>query len=334
MALGSNSFVTTHFESLHATCSITQLNNPNNNPYLALRVAAICILLIGSTLAALLPVLARRSRLSGLVLKPRAILDFAKYFGSGVIIGTAFIHLLAPGIEALTSPCLTPAWQKYPYALGLCLCSILALFLVEILTMRWGMMHLAKTRGAQSEVHNLGVLEDELVSSENSSTRAARVVGIAILEFGTILHSVLIGLTLAAAQRFKVLFGVLVTHQVFEGLGIGSRLASVDQDLPARYSHLPIIGAVVFGLSTPLGLAVGLAVRTSYSPNDPGALIVSGVLDSLSAGILIYTGLVELLAHEILFNDDLMKGSSGKLALALLWVFLGCCVMALLGKWV
>jgi zinc transporter 1/2/3 len=41
-------------------------------------------------------------------------------------------------------------------------------------------------------------------------------------------------------------------------------------------------------------MAVGLAVRTSYSADDPGALVVSGVLDSLSAGILIYTGLVEV----------------------------------------
>lgn len=37
----------------------------------------------------------------------------AKFFGSGVIIATAFIHLLAPGIEELTSPCLGPAWQDY-----------------------------------------------------------------------------------------------------------------------------------------------------------------------------------------------------------------------------
>lgn len=38
---------------------------------------------------------------------------FAKFFGSGVIIATAFIHLLAPAFEALGSPCLSGAWTDY-----------------------------------------------------------------------------------------------------------------------------------------------------------------------------------------------------------------------------
>ena len=57
--------------------------------------------------------------------------SFAKYFGSGVIvcltfnlsscklserafeIATAFIHLLSPGLDALTRPCLSDAWRAY-----------------------------------------------------------------------------------------------------------------------------------------------------------------------------------------------------------------------------
>ena len=39
--------------------------------------------------------------------------SFAKYFGSGVIIATAFIHLLSPAIDELSSPCLGPAWRAY-----------------------------------------------------------------------------------------------------------------------------------------------------------------------------------------------------------------------------
>jgi zinc transporter 1/2/3 len=44
----------------------------------------------------------------------------AKYFGSGVIIATAFIHLLASGVSELSSPCLSPAWQEYVRALPVC----------------------------------------------------------------------------------------------------------------------------------------------------------------------------------------------------------------------
>lgn len=41
------------------------------------------------------------------------ICSFAKYFGSGVIIATAFIHLLSPALDELGSPCLSAEWQVY-----------------------------------------------------------------------------------------------------------------------------------------------------------------------------------------------------------------------------
>lgn len=55
-----------------------------------------------------------------------------------------------------------------------------------------------------------------------------------------------------------------------------------------------MLAAIIYGLSTPVGIAVGLALRGGYDPGSPTASIVSGVLDALSAGILIYTGLVEV----------------------------------------
>jgi len=125
----------------------------------------------------------------------------------------------------------------------------------------------------------------------------------------TNIPSVLIGLTLAVDEDFKVLFIVLVFHrtslhrrlhsiphllfsETFEGLGIGSRLAYLK--LPSHYNWIPLAGAIAYGLTTPIGIAIGLGVRTSYNPGSATASIVSGVMDSLSAGILIYTGLVEV----------------------------------------
>ncbi|KAJ7512706.1 ZIP zinc/iron transport family [Mycena galericulata] len=315
---------------IHSKHRCDSLVGTSNTSDLGLRIAALFVIFVGSTLGALFPVLARRCVVRKRQI-PDAVFDFAKFFGSGVIIGTAFIHLLAPGIEALSSSCLSEAWQKYPYAPGLCLLSILSIFVVEIITGRCGTAHLAKLRAHQAE--DLADREIPLSPSHTEASDAgnnARLVGIVILEFGAILHRNI--LNFPADPKFKLLFVVLVLHQVFEGLGIGSRLASVD--LPARYNYVPIVGAVIFGLSTPMGLAVGLAVRTAYSPDDPSALIVSGVLDSLSAGILIYTGIVELLAHEILFNEELIKGPVKKLTLALMWVLLGCTMMAILGRWV
>jgi zinc transporter 1/2/3 len=160
---------------------------------------------------------------------------------------------------------------------------------------------------------------------------AAQIIGIAILEFGVLLHSVLIGLTLAVDPAFKVLFVVIIFHQTFEGLGLGSRLAFIR--LPPRYNYVPVTGAIIYGISTPIGIAAGLGIRSTYNPNTPTASIVSGVMDALSAGILIYTGLVELLAHEFLFNKETINASNGKLLYALTTMLLGCGIMALLGKW-
>ncbi|KAJ7106569.1 hypothetical protein C8R44DRAFT_885855 [Mycena epipterygia] len=79
----------------------------------------------------------------------------------------------------------------------------------------------------------------------------------------------------------------------------------------------------------PIGIAVGLGIRSTYNPGSTTASIVSGVLDSLSSGILIYTGLVELLA----FNQENFNSSNGKLAYAIGPILLGCALMAPLGKW-
>ncbi|TFY52375.1 hypothetical protein EVG20_g10576, partial [Dentipellis fragilis] len=189
-----------------------------------------------------------------------------------------------------------------------------------------------KALSAHGHQHRKGD-EDDDDDDENDmgDSAAAQVIGIAILEFGVVLHSVLIGLTLAVDEEFKTLLVVLVFHQTFEGLGLGSRLAFIK--LPARLNHIPLVAACIYGLTTPIGIAIGLGVRTTYNPDSTRASIVSGVLDALSAGILIYTALVELLAHEFIFNKDMRNASNLKVAYALGCMCLGCALMALLGKW-
>ncbi|PBK72519.1 ZIP zinc/iron transport family [Armillaria solidipes] len=307
--------------------------------FFGLRVASIFIILVGSTFGALFPVLAKNSSWLHV---PKFVFDFAKYFGSGVIIATAFIHLLSPALDALSSDCLADGWRVYPYALALCMLSIFSIFILELIAFRWGTKKLAKI-GMRHDAHgheagghaahgpegNLAhqiegnVGESKLNGSDSESdvedqrhrvldSAMTQIIGVAILEFGVTLHSVLIGLTLAVDPDFKVLFVVLIFHQTFEGLGVGSRLAYLD--LPPKYRS-------------------GLGVRTTYNPGSTTASIVSGTLDALSSGILIYTGLVELLAHEFLFNKEMMTASNGKLAYALGCMLAGCGIMALLGRW-
>ncbi|KAK7459651.1 hypothetical protein VKT23_009633 [Stygiomarasmius scandens] len=293
--------------------------------FFGLRVASIFIIAVGSTFGALFPVLARRS---SWLRVPRSLFDFAKYFGSGVIIATAFIHLLSPALDALGSECLPAGWQDYPYALALCMLSIFIIFILEFVAFRWGTAKLAQL-GVQHDPHghvvgshashgpeggmrtNAAEETDFSKSKESESERGsvqspsstldsawAQVIGIGILEFGVVLHSILIGLTLAVDEDFKVLFVVLVFHQTFEGLAIGSRLAFLRfPGHPSYERWIPIIGALLYGITTPVGIAAGLGVRTTYNPGSTTASIVSGVMDALSSGILIYTGLVEVCSH-------------------------------------
>lgn len=99
-----------------------------------------------------------------------------------------------------------------------------------------------------------------------------------------------------------------------------------------RASWLPSILCSAYGLTTPIAIAVGLSLRNTYDPGSFTAKVVSGVLDSISAGILIYTGLVELLARDFLF-DPLRTQDNRRIIFMLSCVLLGTALMALLGKW-
>jgi zinc transporter 1/2/3 len=158
-----------------------------------------------------------------------------------------------------------------------------------------------------------------------------QIAAFLILEFGVIFHSVIIGLNLGTAgSEFSTLYPVLVFHQSFEGLGVGARMSAIS--FPARLNWFPWFLSAGYGLTTPIAIAIGLGLRTTYDSGSFTANVVSGVLDSISAGILIYTGLVELLARDFLFNPELTRNSR-RLTFMVVCVFLGAALMALLGKW-
>lgn len=312
----------------------------------------------------------------------------AKYFGSGVIIATAFIHvslrsngkpakcahayvfqLLAPANDALTDPCLTGPITEYDWAEGIALMTIFVLFFVELMTMRYakfGHSHghdhdveeqdalgikpagkvpdeLAARTAPEYEMrpstssrhpncpttphvpgddhlsHSRHHVDNEDVSNDWSEVEegkhiflpeayAAQLTAIFILEFGIIFHSVFIGLTLAVSgKEFTTLYVVLVFHQTFEGLGLGTRLAAIPW--PKSKKRTPYLLACGYAISTPIAIAIGLGVRQSYPPGSQTTLITNGIFDSISAGVLIYTGLVELMAHEFMFSNYMQRAS-------------------------
>ncbi|KAJ2617081.1 hypothetical protein EV177_000730 [Coemansia sp. RSA 1804] len=158
-----------------------------------------------------------------------------------------------------------------------------------------------------------------------------------ILELGICMHSVLIGLDLSVTtgSGFKTLLVAICFHQFCEGLALGSRLASPIRNLTKSHARAFLgaaVSAAVFMLITPLGMVIGIGVRYSYQPNSPSSLMAMGVLDSLAAGILLYSGLVNLLAEE--FGTLEFRGYRVRKKVAcFLFCFVGAGVMALIGKW-
>jgi zinc transporter 1/2/3 len=324
---------------------------------MGLRISSIFVIMVGSMFGALFPVFARRFGKDGGF--PKWCFFIAKYFGSGVIIATAFIHLLAPAEEALTNDCLTGPITEYSWVEGIVLMTIIVLFFVELMVMRYssfGQGHVHDEEGhshiqiEEPTVNEAGEHKNHIVGEDHlghgrehhdsdsekgpqaAEDYAAQLTSIFILEFGIIFHSIFIGLTLAVSgAEFTTLYIVLVFHQTFEGLGLGSRLATVPWPKSKRLT--PYILGLAFGISTPIAIAIGLGVRKSYPPEGRTTLIVNGVFDSISAGILIYTALVELMAHEFMFSSSMRKAPIRDVLIAFGLLCAGAALMALLGKW-
>merc|ERR1712093_772808 len=101
----------------------------------------------------------------------------------------------------------------------------------------------------------------------------------------------MIGVTLGATggTEWVPLLCAIVFHQFFEGLALGSRIALLIFHNASKLRKLFL--ALAFGIITPIGIAIGVGVHETYNVNGRAALISIGVLDSISAGILLYVGL-------------------------------------------
>jgi len=71
--------------------------------------------------------------------------------------------------------------------------------------------------------------------------------------------------------------------------------------------RVPYLGlAAFFAMTTPVGVAVGIGIRSTYNANSPAALATAGVFDSISTGILIYMALVGCMTVHYSRRHDLL----------------------------
>jgi len=91
--------------------------------------------------------------------------------------------------------------------------------------------------------------------------------------------------------------------------------------------------SLIYAITTPLGVAIGIGIRSNYQSNSSEALIAQGIFDAMSSGILIYTALVELITPEITLSNRFREQSRYRKIFQYLALYAGVSVMAILGRW-
>ncbi|KAK7418444.1 high-affinity Zn(2+) transporter zrt1 [Neonectria punicea] len=309
-----------------------------------IRIGMLFVVLVASSVGVFGPIL-----MSTFVqVKTNLFLTILKQFGTGVIISTAFVHLFTHATMMFTNECLGELAYEGTTA-AIVMAGLFISFLIEFVVqraMRWQARKKSDT--------------DESFASPKA-VASAEMANITIMETGIIFHSLLIGITLVVAgdSFFITLSIVIIFHQMFEGIALGTRIASlghggvtfshpgqthmhahdapvpvVDRSQPSTVSlGKKLLLASGFALVTPIGMAIGIGVLDVFNGNDPKTIVAIGTLDALSAGILVWVGLVEMWAHDWMLGGELTEAGALTTTLAMFGLLVGMILMSVLGKW-
>nr|ADF43066.1 zinc transporter protein [Ammopiptanthus nanus] len=304
------------------------------------KVAALASILVASAIGVSIPMLGKTFP----ALRPEKDFFFIiKAFAAGVILSTGFIHVLPDAFDKLTSPRLSDhPWGDLPFTGFVAMISAIGTLMVDSLaTAYFNKSHfkdkdqvvadeekVEQVHGDHLHLHTHATHGHAHGSIPSTDLLRHRVIS-QVLEIGIVVHSVIIGISLGASESPKTirpLIAALTFHQFFEGMGLGGCIYQAKFKIKAV-----IIMALFFSLTTPVGIAIGLAITGAYDENSPTALIVEGILNAASAGILIYMSLVDLLAAD--FMNSRIQGSGRLQFGASVSLLLGAGCMSLLAKW-
>jgi zinc transporter 1/2/3 len=311
---------------------------------LKLRIGALFTILAAGAIGVCFPFLGKTFK----ALSPERDAFLAiKAFAAGVILSTGFVHVLPDAFDSLTSSCLSEnPGAKFPFAGFVSMLGALFTLLLDVTASAYYQRRAEKFSGTAStpedppkvaesdnrihshaHAHSPAHADQDSLEAGNLKVRQ-RVVS-QVLEAGIVAHSVIIGIALGASQvpcTIRPLFGALTFHQFFEGMGLGGCIAQ------AGFGNLSVVVmALAFSLTTPLGIAVGIGISSTYNENSSTALIVQGLFDAASSGILIYMALVDLIAADFLGRR--MTNNTRLQMWCFASLFLGAGAMSLLAKW-
>jgi zinc transporter 1/2/3 len=269
------------------------------------------------------------------------IFTIFKQFGTGVILSTSLVHLLIHSQLFFQNECL----GKLSYESTATAIAMAGLFLAFLFEYTFSRLVSNRQR---SLVHTHDCESDQQDSEKAVANSTAEIdspaghthgpllnphdrVSVFLIEAGIIFHSILIGLTLSVSgdNGLIVLFIVILFHQMFEGIALGSRISGLGNN--ASFWE-KLIMCAFYAVTTPIGMGIGIGVVSVFNGNDKSTIIAIGTIDSFSAGILLWTGIVDMLAMDWIFGP-LARAGLFKTLCAMTSLVAGMILMSFLGKW-
>lgn len=309
--------------------------NTYNGEHLGARISSVFVVFAVSAIGSFLPLVCKMCPQLRL---PNWVFFVLKNIGSGVIVATGFIHLLAESLAVLRTPCLGSTVADFQWAEALALMGVFVMFSLDVFAHRKIHKSVETTPLISKDEHDEGAectteCCAQKLSKEEIESLYLRILNSVVLEFGIVFHSVFVGLTLAiSGSEFKTLYIAIAFHQLFEGFGLGSRFALTPW--PKNKKYLPWLLALIYSLTTPVAIAIGLGVRHSYPPGSREALLVTGIFYGFCAGLLIYSSLVELMAYDLMWSKEFEgPGADGRTILAFIFLALGAFAASYIGRY-
>jgi zinc transporter 1/2/3 len=112
-------------------------------------------------------------------------------------------------------------------------------------------------------------------------------------------------------------------------MALGTRLNYLDYK---RWYKAVIMG-LIYIVMTPIGIAIGVGIRSAYNPNSFSAVLSSAILDSLAAGILLYNAYVSLMSMEISHSPAFHNATTTRKVCSFISMYVGAGLMSLIGEW-
>ncbi|KAF2023856.1 Zinc/iron permease [Setomelanomma holmii] len=326
------------------TCDVTPRDY--NIP---LRIGLLFVILVTSAIGVFVPILTTRFHL---ISQSNIIFVVLKQFGTGIVISTAFIHLFTHVELMFGNECLGELAYEGTTA-AIFMAGLFLSFSVDYLGARFVQWRRNKRFGSNLET-SIANGDDKTVDSPSSTTpnneflRSHELphahgpmhaptpmeekIHVMNLEAGIIFHSVLIGITLVVSgdSFFITLFIVILFHQMFEGIALGTSIAELPKAAASTLQKLIMAG--IFALITPIGMAIGIGLLNQLNGNNPSTIVAIGTLDALSAGILAWVGILEMLARDWM-HGKLLNAGMVRTVCAMLALISGLVLMSVFGKW-